>query len=401
MRGLMWKRLVAGLAVAAALPSAAAAQDPQEEPPVPRIKGVVWGGEVSAALARKDDDAYFNYTDYEHDAIRHVRLRFMAESRLPGRVDLLGEVRTDDRTVVVPALFVRWQPAAHLPFYVQAGRIPPVIGAFSRRAYGSDNLMVGVPLVYQYLTSLRPDALPATADDLLRMRGRGWRPSYPIGSNAAAPGLPLLAFSRGDAGIEAQWSARTWTAAGAVTLGTPADPRLRDNNDAVTLSGRVAIQRPSGLTLGVSAAQGSWVGRSVETQLTGPQPQGTSQRLLGVDAGMALGHWILRGEVWRARFEVPTLPSALTATAAFVEGRYRFHPRWQVAARADRLTFSTIAGSTGATTRWEAPVWRVEGAVGYRVSRRLEARAGWQYNWREAGRVRRRGSPTMQVVLWF
>jgi len=401
MRSLMWTRIAACLAVAMAVPATAAAQDPQDEPPVPRITGIVWGGEVSAALARKETGAYFNYTDYEHDALRHVRLRFMAESRLPGRLDLLGELRTDDQTVTVPALFLRWQPASGLPFYVQAGRIPQVIGAFSRRAYGSDNLLVGIPLAYQYLTSLRPDALPLTADDLLRMRGRGWRPSYPLGSDARAAGLPLLAFSRGDVGIEAQWSGRDWTAAGAVTLGTPADPRWRDNNDSVTVSGRVALQRPSGLTVGVSAAQGAWIGRSVGTLLTGPRLQGTSQRLLGVDAGVALGHWIVRGELWRARFEVPTLASSLVATAAFIEGRYRLHPRWQVAARADRLTFSSLTGSDGVATPWEAPVWRLEGVVGYRVSRRLDLRAGWQHNWREAGRVRERGSPVAQAILWF
>jgi len=36
-----------------------------------------------------------------------------------------------------------------------------VIGAFARQAYGRDNLVIGTPLAYQYLTSLRPDALPA------------------------------------------------------------------------------------------------------------------------------------------------------------------------------------------------------------------------------------------------
>ena len=340
----MWMRLVAGVMVAGLLPSVAVAQD---DPPAPRITGLVWGGEVSAAVARKDTNAFFNYTDYEHDALRHVRLRFMAESRLPGRVDLLVEVRSDDRTVSVPALFVRWQPVAHLPLHVQAGRLPQVLGAFSRRAYGADNLLVGVPLAYQYLTSLRPDALPATTDDVLRMRARGWRPSYPLGADTVAGGLPLIAFSGGDAGVQAQWSAPHWTAAGAVTVGTPADPRWRDNNDGLTVSGRVAAQRPSGVTVGVSAARGRWVGRSVEALVEPSQRQGSAQRLLGVDAQVARGRWIVRGEWWRARFEMPTLTSTLAATSTFVEGRYRVRPRWQVAARVDRLTFSRIENRAG------------------------------------------------------
>ena len=73
------------------------------------------------------------------------------------------------------------------PLDIQAGRIPPVFGAFARRTYGADNPLIGYPLAYQYLTSLRPDAVPATADDLLAMRARGWRASYPVGVTSPAP----------------------------------------------------------------------------------------------------------------------------------------------------------------------------------------------------------------------
>lgn len=398
MRPLMWIRLVVSVVAAALVPATAFGQT---DAPAPRLTGLVWGGEVSAAISRKDSAAFFNYTDYEHDTLRHVRLRLMAEAKLPGRVDLLAEVRSDNRTVDAPALFARWQPFGRVPFYVQAGRLPLVMGAFSRRAYGTENLMVGVPLVYQYLTSLRPDALPVTADDLLQMRARGWRPSFPLGSSSDAPGLPLVAFSRGDAGVQAQWSAPYWSAAAAVTLGTPADPRWRDNNDGVTVAGRLAATRPSGLTVGVSAARGRWVARSVEALVPAPTRQGSTQHLLGVDAELARGHWIVRGEWWRARFDVPTLTPALVASSAFVETRYRVRPRWQLAARVDHLTFSKISGQSGVATPWDAPVWRVEGVLGYRALRRLELRAGWQYDWREAGRVRERGFPTLQAVWWF
>src|SRR5690349_8933141 len=168
----------------------------RQDSPASRPQGLIWGGELAAVVSRKDDVAFFNYTDYEHDALRQIRLRLMLEQRLPARVDVLGEVRVENDVLNAPALFVRWQPWASRPLHIQAGRLPLTIGAFARRAYGSDNLLVGVPLVYQYLTSLRPDAVPRTADDVLRMRARGWRPSYPIGSASVAPGLPLLAYSR-------------------------------------------------------------------------------------------------------------------------------------------------------------------------------------------------------------
>ena len=392
-------RVLAFAVAIAALPAVSFAQ---QDPPAPRPTGLIWGGEFAAAVSRRDDDAFFNYTDYEHSTLRQLRMRLMLEQRLPARVDLLGEVRVENDLLNAPALFVRWQPWAARPLHIQAGRLPLTVGAFARPAYGSDNLLVGVPLVYQYLTSLRPDALPQTPDDVLRMRARGWRPSFPIGSTSLAPGLPILAYSRGDTGVQMQWTSSTWTAAAAVTRGTVADPRVRDNNSGVTVSSRLAMVRPSGLTIGVSGARGSWVGRSVTSLLgAGQQERNSSQTLLGVDTEFARGHWILRGEWWHSRFAVPTLTQALSASGGFAEARYRFLPRWQVSARADRLTFSRITGSASVPAPWDAPLWRAEGVLGYRVSRHVDIRAGYQYNWREAGRVRKRGFPTLQALLWF
>ena len=92
---------------------------------------------------------------------------------------------------------MRVRPWRDRPIDIQAGRIPPTFGAFARRDYGAGNPLIGYPLAYQYLTAVRPDALPASTDDVLRMRARGWRPSYPIGSlddragHAAHHGVPL------------------------------------------------------------------------------------------------------------------------------------------------------------------------------------------------------------------
>ncbi len=59
------------------------------------------------------------------------------------------------------ALFARIRPWPARRFDIQVGRIPPTFGAFGRSAYGTANMLIGTPLAYQYLTSLRPDALPA------------------------------------------------------------------------------------------------------------------------------------------------------------------------------------------------------------------------------------------------
>ena len=155
------------------------------------------GGDVAASRGSADP-GFFNYTDYEHSALSMLRIDITAAFKAGDHISFLGEVRTENVDTIQPyALYVRIRPWTNRNFDIQAGRVPPTFGAFARRTYASDNLLIGYPLAYQYLTSLRPDSLPASADDLLRMRGRGWLSEFSDWQRRAgsrrAPGkrLPL------------------------------------------------------------------------------------------------------------------------------------------------------------------------------------------------------------------
>ena len=370
---------------------------------------VTVGGEITAALSPADDDAWFNYTGYEQNAIRMARVRLFGEWHASGKVSVVGELRAESGAhVSAPALYVRWQPAVSLPLHIQAGRIPPLVGAFPRRAYGRDNAVIGLPLAYQYLTSLRADALPVSIDNVLAMRGRGWLASYPLGSYDSGPGVPLVAVDEWDTGVEATWQTSLLDVSAAVTLGSPAVPVVIDTNDGVMLSTHVTGRLPAGVTAGLSAGRGRWI----EDDVLALTPQGASSRsaqlVVGADVEWGRGPWLLRGEWLRSRFDVPlTWPNhegaRLHAWASFAEARYRPHPRWQLGARVDRLDFSQVVGTVPANrpTTWDAPVTRLEGIVGFRATRSLDIRAGWQHNWRDGGRVQKRGDPVVAVLYWF
>ena len=166
----------------------AAAQVLPEEPISLAGGHVVFGAEVSATFA-PEDPGFFNYTSYEFSALRNLRLGVSAEMRANDHLQVLGEVRLDQgRVLEAYGLFVRLRPWPARRFDIQAGRIPPTFGAMSRTAYGSSNILIGQPLAYQYLMSIQPDALPATNDDLLRMRGRGWLSNFPVGNSVDGPG---------------------------------------------------------------------------------------------------------------------------------------------------------------------------------------------------------------------
>ncbi len=374
---------------------------PLPEGPIGAFDGrVVVRGEVIAAGSSADDIAYFNYTDYEHNALRMVRLGVSGVYRPASWLAFVGEVRSEDlQHPTAYAAYARVRPWRNRPLDIQAGRIPPVFGAFGRRIYGNGNPVIGYPLAYQYLTSLRPDAIPATADDLLRMRARGWRSNFPVGSTAPGPGMPLVSAFQWDTGVQVSWKSGALDLAGAVTNGTLSNPRMSDNNNGKQLSARVAVTPTVGLILGASAARGSWLSRTVTP---GAEP---AQRALGADLEYSRDHWIVRGEAVWSRFAFPTVlaPStsrAVDAMATWIDGRYRVTPRIFLGARADRLSFSELQGST-ATLPWDAPVTRLEWGAGYFIQRNFILRVTAQSNRRDAGRVRNRTYIAGQLAYWF
>ena len=200
-----------------------------------------------------EDGGFFNYTDYNHSLLRAVRVDLSASVKAGSHVSFLTEFRTENLSRPQPyALYVRVRPWKDRRVDIQAGRIPPTFGAFSRRTYPSDNPLIGYPLAYQYLTSLRPDALPANADELIRMRGRGWLSSFSVGNPTPAAGLPLVDVLNWDTGVQVHAATDVIDAALSVTAGTLSHPLVRDDNRGRQVSGRVALQPVPGLIIGAS-----------------------------------------------------------------------------------------------------------------------------------------------------
>jgi hypothetical protein len=365
---------------------------------------VVLGGELVATFGDTDDVAFFNFTDYEHNALRMFRLGVSGLWRPARWLEVVGDVRSEDfDRLEALASYVRVRPWASHRFDIQAGIIPPTFGGFSRRAYGPDNPLIGYPLAYQYLTSLRPDAVPASAADLLRMRGWGWRSSFPIGSKAVRPGVPLVTAFRWDTGVQVRWGYRRLELAGSVTTGTLSNPRISDDNGGRQLSGRASVTPVTGLVIGGSWASGAWLSSTVP----GTAARHLPQTAVGTDAEYSRGHWLVRGEAifsrWALPFPlVPSPTNTVGARSLSAEGRYRLTPRIFVAGRIDRLDFSHILNPTTLVpTNWEADVVRGEAAVGYYFQRNLIGRVSVQPNHREAGKVLGRTYLSAQLSYLF
>lgn len=385
--------------------SAASAQVLPSEPVSLGNGRVVIGGEIAGSIAPQDL-GFFNFSDYEHSTLREIRIGVTASVRATDRLSVLGELRTENFDRLSPfALYARLRPWRDRRLDIQAGRIPPTFGSFTRYAYGHENPLIGYPLAYQYLTSLRPDALPANADELLRMRSRGWLSNFGIGNLAPDRGLPLVTAFSWDTGVQVSTGWRAIEVTAAVTNGSPSNPRVEDDNDGKQVAGRVTLRPVVGLTLGGSFARGQFGSRPLVDDVPAEHERRFMQRAYGADLEYSRDHWVARLDAvlseWRIpAVQAPLIPAPLRAVAVSAEGRYTVLPGVYVAARAEHLAFNRIAG-TGRVSEWDAPVTRVEVGGGYYIQRNLILRATVQVNRRDGGRVTRATLPALQLLYWF
>ncbi len=409
-----WRAAVGAVLVMTAWPASAQVLDGQ-----PIVMGdgrVTIGGAVTATMGCAvgssvkgcgEDTGFFNYTDYERSALEGLQLEVSASVRATSRLEFLAEVRSNNVSRPEPyAYFVRVRPWPERRIDVQAGRIPPTFGAFSRRVYAADHFLIGYPLAYQYLTSLRPDSLPSNADALLRMRGRGWLSSFDVGNPTPERGMPLVNAFGWDTGVQLHAANDVLDGAFAITSGTLSHPVVVDNNDGKQLAGRVSARLLPGLVLGASAARGSWIARdAAEAAGVNLEGAGLAQRAWGADAEYSRNHFLIRAEAILNDWEMPVVAAPaidepLRAVAAWVEGRYRLRPGLYAAARLDHLTFNQIAGTAG-PDEWDAPVTRIEVGGGYSLMHNLVLKLAVQRNTRDTRRTPSRTFVATQAVFWF
>jgi hypothetical protein len=375
---------------------------------------ITLGGECTVTVS-PDDKGRFNLTDYERSALQLARLSLTASIRPIEGIVVVTELHAEgdtaggEWTTTPYALYVRVRPWRNRPFDVQAGRIPPVFGTGGRRAYANDNVLIGYPLIWQYLTILRSDAIPGSVNELIYARYYGWQSSYSVGASDYGRGVPLATAFHYDTGVEARVGDDTSrvSVAGAITAGTLSSPGTNSRSGGPQFSTRVAFRPLVGLVIGTSYADGQFLAKSVRDQLpAAARDERYPQRTWGVDAEYSRGYWLLRGEAIGAHWSLPSVTTDysqqidLSSAGVSLEARYRLAPGLSVGARFDHLGFSTLRGSV-VTLPWDAPVTRVEAGVAWTIVRHVTARMSIQHNERERGPVRRSTLPAAQVSLWF
>jgi hypothetical protein len=366
---------------------------------------VTLGGDVSASYGTKDP-GFYTYTDYQSSTLRRFRAGLSTQVTASDYFAVLGEFRVENTTTpYARALYGRVQPWPSHGFEVRIGRLPPTFGAFTSRAYSPDNSLIGYPLGYQYLISLRPDALPANADELLAMRGRGWLSSFSLGNPARDNGVPLVEAVRGDTGVQAKWSNQILSATGSVTTGTLANPLLADDNNGRQFAARFTAKPVVGLLLGTSVSRGAFIDSGAARAAGAGDQRQYPQTAWGADAEYSRGYYLLRFEAVVSQWTLPPyhpplIDEPLRSAALSFEGKYKIAPGLYAAARIDHLGFSDLAGSAGVKT-WEANVSRIEVGGGYSIQRNVTLKGSYQHNKRDTSFVPSANLVAAEVVFWF
>jgi hypothetical protein len=385
----------------------AGAQSLPSEPIALADGRVTIGGDVSASIP-SSDPGFFNYTDYEHSALKLFRLDLSASAKAGPHFTFLGELRTENLDSVLPyALYVRIKPWTKRDVDIEVGRIPPTFGAFARRTYANDNPLIGYPLGYQYLTTIRPDSLPASVDELLAKRGRGWQVRYTVGNTSPDHGVPLVTAFKWDTGVQVHGTVGILSASVAVTAGTLSNPLFIDDNSGRQFAGRIELRPVAGLIIGTSAARGPFVSNAATRVAVGADNDGEfTQTAWGADAEFSRGYYLLRFETivneWRLPIVgSPTFVLPLGSASTSLEGRYKILPGFYVAARVDHLGFSEVTG-TLETEPWDAPVTRLEAGIGYSLQRNLLVKVDYQHDHRDGGPLATTANlVAAQLSFWF
>lgn len=357
-------------ALAAAILAAAPAR--AEDAPHLRVRGL-----VDLVLHNDTHSAEIATFDAGSSPLESQRLRLFVEGSASPSIDVFTQVIFAQNELLLDGAYALVTPWHERDLHLMAGKIPSPIGTWAPRTYSNKNPLITSPLMYQHHTSLRWDKVPMSPAALLSAAGTGWA-GADYGSGPGSPGMPIVDDYGWDFGLVALGSVAPLEFSLGVTNSAPgwASPG-QDVNDGKAVQGRIGLVPTAGIRLGVSGAQGAYLGDWVRYALPAGKTEADYQQTLGMaDLAFERGRVELRAEGFTNAFETAYC-GTLRSTGGYAEGRYGFDSGLWLAVRAEAMRHSDL--TAGALTRaWDDDVDRLDCGLGYRLSRKAAIKAAWQ-----------------------
>jgi hypothetical protein len=286
------------------------------------------------------------------------RFDLALDAKVSDNVFVLVNTRTfQDETINFDYLALRILNLADLGFNFQMGKFDMPFGNLADRRFATKNFLYGLPLIYEYRTSL-PDQVVSRAE-VLNGRGKG-------------TGMRLIDLGIYDIGAMIYGDIGKSHYAVAVANGTISSTYLRRLNADGDLNKivRFAYTPVMGLTVGASAAMSAYLsdeGKSL------PRAQGSLhyQQMIGeFDVDFSRERFLFNGEAVYSQWTVPfeNEDTDVWALGYYAEAKYTWFPRFYTAARVSGLVFSRLQ-LEGLSPRWDNNVIEFEAGVGYHLDR--------------------------------
>jgi hypothetical protein len=307
-------------------------------------------------------------------------LRVFADAALNERLQVFSQmVLRDASSPYVDGAYAEITPNPALDLHLLAGKIPWCIGTWAPRTYSNRNPLIGIPLMYQYHTTLLWYDVPPSADALLATAGQGQYGMVDYQGFPEGRGMTLVDDSYWDVGVTLVGSMRPVELALGVTAGSPGwGSTGEDENNGKSMLGRLGLAPLPGLRVGVSGAYGPYLDAAVRDQH--PEIGDVTdyhQKLVMADLELLAGHAELRAEGAHNAWETPTT-GTLPVTSGYVELKYALPLGAFLAARWDAMRFGMVTDSTGERRTWDTNVSRVETGAGYRFTRDVTSKLVYQ-----------------------
>ncbi|MGE0454783.1 MAG: hypothetical protein AB7O37_10250 [Vicinamibacteria bacterium] len=397
-------------AVLAAAPGAAqqpAAPPPEPEPQYFEKPADEWRfglGTDTGFTASNLEDGSTNETNDGSSNLDAIWMRLYAKLSYGEKAELVVDLYSADaRAPSIFGLYGRVEPKRWLG--VRVGMIPLVVGAWQERAYPHLQPLINQPLSAQYLTPVRTDGVPTSADELLSQRGLGGRTSYPAGSPGAGIALALMYEHCWDSGIEAFGTLGGLRYRVALMEGSPGAgaAKYRDLKEGYSGEGRLTYQIGDSLRLGASFSQGPYLLEVTAPFLpAGSRPRDYDQRLYGGDLRFEKGPLEARAEWTRSELDSPWIAETLGVDGYWAELSVRLAPAVRLAARYSGLAFDEITAGDGRRLGWDADARRIETGVAWRfLEDRLALKGVYQNTRVELAPVRNEDIYALQLSFSF
>ena len=348
-------------------------------------------GEAATAFVKANDGE----SQYSFDAGRGSfawRLDLFSDALVTDDITFLSNFRMgQDQVPHIDLMALRVADIAESGISLQAGEIDVPFGNLSEDRFPKENPFFDLPLMNEHVTSLcRSDYKIWTLN-----------PEYQI----VGDGVRLIDQGLYDLGVKVYGSVGILTYSVALTngmistTGTYSPDGLNSHHELGKVV-RLALTPMTGLTIGASYAAGPYMNDQSETindpdspspdtsAFFGISPDDYLQRIIGGDLEYSLGHFAFSGEVVGNTWQYLN-GMDLKAFGYSAMVRYAFTPRLAAAFRGGGLMFNTIHGVKELnaffrpvlyTGKWDHDVFRLEGAVAYKIDQALLFKAGYEIN---------------------